>query len=194
MKKKSRFLFLIFFLLFVSKGSATSESYTFLMHSNRVFVETGTLYGDGIQKAILSGFNLIHSIELSPKYYLLSQERFKDKENVSIYLGDSGKILYDVIKNIDDPITFWLDSHFAGWDTAYAGKMTPILDELEQIKRHHINTHTILIDDVRQFGTYYFDNITLDQILSKLYDINPNYKISFEKGFVENDILVAHVQ
>ncbi len=173
---------------------ATALPYTFLMHRNPVFVETGTLYGEGIQTAFLSGFEEIHSIELSPKYFFAAKERYHKKENIHIHLGNSGEILYDVIKDIDQPITFWLDAQFSGWDTAYGGKMTPILDELAQIKKHHIKDHTIIIDDVRQFGTWYFGNITKEQIIDKLYEINPNYSISYMDGFAKDDILVAEVR
>lgn len=163
------------------------------MHSNRVFVESGSFLGDGIRCALLSNFKEIHSIELSPKYVFICKERFRDYANIFIHKGDSGKVLLDVIKNINEPITFWLDGHCSGEDTAYGESMTPILQELEQIKQHHIKNHTILIDDVRLFGTWEFDHITKEQILAKLYEINPNYTITYENGFVEGDILVAEV-
>lgn len=173
---------------------ATSQPYTFLLHRNPVFVETGTHFGDGVLNALVSGFEEIHSIELSPKYFFHAKERFQKQPQINIHLGDSGKILYEVIKDIDQPITFWLDAQFSGWDMAYGGKLTPILDELEQIKKHHIKNHTLLIDDVRQFGTWYFDGITKEQIIEKIYEINPNYSISYTDGFVTGDILIAEVR
>ena len=186
-------LFLLFILL-SSYAYATSKIYTFLLYPNSVFVETGTLYGDGVQNALLTGFKEIHSIELSPKYYFFTKERFDNQSNIHIHLGDSGKILYEVIREIAAPITFWLDAQFCGHDTARGAKMTPILEELEQIKRHPIKTHTILIDDVRLFGTWYFDHVAKEEILQKLYEINPNYTITYADGFVENDILVAQAR
>ena len=71
---------------------------------------------------------------------------------------------------------------------------SPILQELDQIKKHHIKSHTILIDDVRLFGTHEFDYVTLDQIIDKILEINPSYKISFVPGYVNNDILVAQIK
>ncbi len=181
-------------LFLVAKGFASTRVETFLLHPNKVFVETGTLYGEGIQRALLAGFQEMHSIELSPKYYSLAKESFQADPKVHIYFGDSSTLLFDVIKEIDQPITFWLDAHYSGWDTASGRKLSPILEELEQIGRHPIKTHTILIDDVRLFGTYHFDYTTLDEILKKLYEINPHYTISYENGFVEEDILVAQVK
>jgi len=189
--KALRFVCLFGWLFISSAIFATSKQYTFLFHSNNVFVETGTFYGEGVQRALAAGFKEIYSIELSPKYFFLSKSRFAGEKNVSVLQGDSGKILFDIIKDIDESITFWLDGHCSGEDTAYGESMTPILKELDQIKRHHIKTHTILIDDVRLFGTWEFDHITKEQILAKLYEINPNYTITYENGFVEGDILVA---
>ena len=108
-------------------------------------------------------------------------------------MGDSGKILYEVIKDIDSPITFWLDGHCSCGITAKGDEWSPILKELEQIKKHHIKNHTILIDDVRQFGTEYFDFVTIDQIIEKVLEINPDYKIFFIDGGFKDDILVAEV-
>ncbi len=194
MKKTVRVLAGFLFLFIATQCFAIARPYSFLLHSNRVFVESGTFNGDGIFYAILSGAKEIHSIDLSPKYYYHAKERFQNNDNINLYLGDSGKQLYDIIKNIDEPITFWLDAQFCGGDTAFNGKITPILDELEQIKQHHINTHTILIDDVRQFGTWYFDYITKEQLIEKIFEINPNYSISYTDGFVQDDILIAEVK
>lgn len=173
---------------------AWSNPGLFLLHHNEVFVETGSFYGQGIFNALSTGYKKIHSIELAPKYYYYCQERFEERPNILIHYGDSSKVLYDIIRDIDEPITFWLDAHFSGDDTAFFGRMTPILDELDQIKRHHLNTHTIMIDDVRHFGTWHFDYISKEQILDKLYEINPNYSISYAKGYVADDILIAEVK
>lgn len=102
--------------------------------------------------------------------------------------------LYDVIKNINSSITFWLDGHYSGYDTAQGDENNPILKELEQIKKHHIKNHTILIDDIRLCGGFWFDDITLEQIISKILEINKNYTISYVDGYVKNDILVAQIQ
>jgi hypothetical protein len=94
---------------------------------------------------------------------------------------------------IDAPATFWLDGHYSGAGTAKGKTNTPLLQELDHIGSHHIKTHTILIDDVRQFGTQEMDFITLDEVVEKVRSINPNYKFLFEDGFIPNDVLVAVV-
>ena len=46
-----------------------ANSKFFALYPNRIFVETGSFNGDGIQAAIEAGFETIHSIELSEHYY-----------------------------------------------------------------------------------------------------------------------------
>ena len=41
------------------------------------FVETGTLYGDGVKYAMKQGFKEIHSIEIEPTLYKKAKEKFK---------------------------------------------------------------------------------------------------------------------
>lgn len=166
----------------------------FAKYPNPVFVETGSYRGDGIQSALDSGFEIIHSIEITDKYFRYCAERFDHLigSRVFLYRGDSAEMLYRVIRDINSPITFWLDGHWSGDDTGFGFDKYPLLLELDQIHRHHIKNHTILIDDVRLFDTQW--NIgTIELIKHKILTINPQYKFSFENGFVVNDVLVAEV-
>jgi hypothetical protein len=164
---------------------------TFGDRRTRIFVETGSYQGDGIIAASLVNFEEIHSIELSPKYFQFCKKRFASAPHVHVWQGDSGVVLEEVIRNIHEPITFWLDAHFSGNDTAKGETNNPILRELEIIKNHPIKSHVIFIDDVRLFGTEEFDSIRLDQVRQKLLEINPRYQISFKRGYCDRDILVA---
>lgn len=160
---------------------------------NKYFVETGSLRGDGIKMALRAQFQDIRSIELSSKYAKFCRKKFKNNPQVKIYHGDSGKKLLDVISDIQEPITFWLDGHYSGSDTALGDSYSPIIRELEQIKSHPINTHTIIIDDVRQFGTKYFDFVTLQEVKEFILTINPEYHFQIYDGFKKGDILVAYI-
>ena len=167
----------------------------FKNYKNKFFVETGCFTGDGIQFAIESGFEKIYSIELSDKYFNICKERFKDNRNVTMIKGDSALILFDVIKELNDSITFWLDGHFCYGDTAYGLYSAPLIQELEQISKHAIKTHTILVDDMRVWkkenvGDYGFYN---NDIYDACKKINENYKFKFENGVEVNDILVAYL-
>jgi hypothetical protein len=171
-----------------------SKTENFKKYINDIFIETGSYRGDGISQAISAGFNRIISIELSEKYYEYCRNLFKENSNVEIINGDSYKVLPDIIKNINQPITFWLDGHHSCDDTALGDFWAPLIQELEVIKNHHIKTHTIIIDDMRCWsepnpvhGFYTPD------IIKILNEINSDYKLTYEHGFQENDILVAHI-
>ena len=170
-----------------------SKTENFSKYPNGIFIETGSFLGDGIQQALNAGFNKVISIELSDKYFEISKNRFANNPNVEIVKGDSFKVLPDVLKDIDEPVTFWLDGHHSCGDTALGDHWAPLMQELDVIKEHPIKTHTILIDDMRCWelpnevhGFY------KDDIFKKLSELNPDYQLTYEDGLQENDILVAH--
>ena len=88
-----------------------------------------------------------------------------------------------------------MDSHWSGVPDIGCDSETlcPLLYELEQIKRHPIKTHTIMIDDIRLMDNKHFP-VTLPEIIKKLYEINPTYTLTFyDDNESKNDILVAYV-
>lgn len=157
----------------------------FKKYPNAIFIETGSCIGDGIQQALDEGFEEIYSVELLPLSYIHCVNRFKDVEEVLVIYGDSVKALEGLLRKLNVPTTFWLDAH-------NGSESTPLLRELEVIKNHHIKTHTILIDDLRDWNLKYhgFNTGTLKQIL---LEINPDYKFILEEGYVPYDILAASV-
>jgi hypothetical protein len=172
-----------------------SNTENFKKFPNETFIETGSFYGEGIQQAIESGFEKIISIELSPKYFSICVNRFNLDPNVKIVFGDSYKILPEILPKINSRITFWLDGHHSCEDTALGDFWAPLMQELDAIKSHHIKNHTILIDDMRCWNEYDSKHgFETKDLLSKLYDINPNYKIEYLNGVIDNDILVAYIE
>lgn len=165
----------------------------FKPYPNEVFIETGSYVGDGIQAALDAGFKQVLSIELSPFYYEHCKKRFKGNKKVRLFLGSSIDVLPRLLKVINTPVTFWLDAHYSGGDTAKAKQDVPILEELEIIKYHVIKTHTILIDDIRLIGKDSLDwnKFTIQEVESLLGTINPDYKITYGFGITEYDILIA---
>ncbi len=164
---------------------------------NPVFIETGTYLGNGIEKALAVGFEEIYSIEISQKFHKKAVERFQKQikqGRVNIILGDSSVCVPSILERLNSKATFWLDAHFSGGDTGKGEKDVALLEELDAISKHPIKEHTILIDDVRLFGTRSeqdWAGIKLDQVLEKLRSINESYLISYENGVVEKDVLVA---
>lgn len=163
----------------------------FHLFPNPDFVETGSYLGNGIQSAIDANvFNYITSIELSKKYYTYCDSKFSKYPHVKVFCGDSRVLLWPVIRNIKNNITFWLDGHWSGEDTADSDPF-PLIAELLIIKDHPIKTHTILIDDVRLFETQF--GVTKVEIEGLLKIINPQYQFTYMDGYVPNDVLVARI-
>ena len=146
-------------------------------YPNTYFVETGTLDGNGLFVAAEAGFTHLRSIEALPNPYRGAVKRTKNLPNVRIWLGNSATDLWDMIQDIDEPITFWLDAHI------YPAKKNvqncPLKEELAQIAQHPIKTHTILIDDMICAGTAAFDYLTRKDIEGFILAINPDYQISY---------------
>lgn len=165
----------------------------FKKYPNPIFVETGTYWGDGVQQALDAGFKTIYSIELGDELYDRCVERFKDRPNVHLLHGESYLVLEDLLPLLNEPITFWLDAHHSGGDTVMGKYNTPLLHELDAIGRHHIKTHTILIDDLRDWrmDNHGFD---VDTLRTKIKALNPHYAFYFEDGHVPKDVLVAKIE
>lgn len=171
-----------------------TKSENFRKYPNKIFIETGSFIGDGIQQALDAGFENIISIELSDKYYNISNNRFINDHRVKVIKGDSYKVLPEILKNINTPVTFWLDGHHSCGDTALGDYWAPLIQELDVIKGHSVKTHTIMIDDMRCWeepnpvhGFYKND------IFNKLKEINPDYNLTYEDGLQKDDVLVAHI-
>ena len=116
----------------------------------RVFVETGTFLGDMVY-GVQDTFDQIYSVELGDELYERCKRRFSRQKHISILKGDSANVLPDILTDIKAPCLFWLDGHYSAGITAKGEKETPILEELQPIFNHPIDSHVILIDDARAF-------------------------------------------
>lgn len=166
----------------------------FKKYPNNFWIESGSHNGDGICLAIDAGFQNIISIELSDYYYNVCVEKFKHINNIKLYKGDSEDLLPNIIQDINEPITFWLDGHYSAGETAFGKHESPLIQELDIIKNHPIKNHTIIIDDLRCWSIksrYGFDN---EEILTIIKEINKEYVIEYENGHIENDILIEYIK
>ena len=151
-------------------------------YGHSILVETGTYMGDMVeaQKRI---FDRVYSIELGQELFENATKRFKYDSHISIFQGDSGKVLVDIIKLIDKPAIFWLDGHYSSGITAKAEKECPILEELDSIFNGKKLDHVILIDDARCFVGEN-DYPTIDYLRS--YILNKDSKYRME---IKNDVI-----
>lgn len=161
---------------------------------NPYFLETGTSDASGVKLALEYPFEKIISIEINSELQEKNkQDLLEHIESLRLKLitGDSLINLQSIIKDLDKPTTFWLDAHV---DHGPKGvKLCPLYEELEAIKTSSIKTHTILIDDLRVLGQKWGKGISLNVLMEKILEINPNYKFVREPGIVPNDILAAVV-
>jgi hypothetical protein len=117
----------------------------------KVFVETGTFYGDTIA-FMRPQFDELHSIELDAKLHAKARERFAGDAAIHLWQGDSGDLMVRVLAAICKPAMFWLDGHYSGEGTARGVEDTPIYHELEHLSQHPLrDQHLVVIDDARLF-------------------------------------------
>ena len=167
-----------------------------LRYTNKYFLETGTYQGDTTQLVADSGlFEKIYTVEFSEILHRDAVSRFAQTPAVHCFHASSRTDLWTLIQDIRDPITFWLDAHWssAGNVGVDSEVICPVLEELEQIKKHPIKNHTIIVDDMRRMDGKHFP-VTIQQILQKIREINPNYIF---RGYTDSetvgDVLVAFV-
>lgn len=165
----------------------------FKQFPNKYFVETGSFVGDSIDLAIQAGFTDVRAIEIDPTCVSHCRQRFANNP-VIIFQGDSAEILHDVIREIKNPITFWLDSHWQMFvDTDPGPHPWPLFYELNQIAAHPVKNHTIIIDDILYLTHPDVTGWTKQMIEEKIRKINPKYKIQYFANPIINNILVASV-
>jgi len=149
----------------------------------KVFVETGTCYGDTINE-VKHLFTKVFSVELDRKLYEKSKKRFKDYPNIELFNGDSSDILPKILPQIKEPILFWLDAHYSGGVTRRGKKESPIIEELEAIFNYYREKSVILVDDARCFlGKN--DYPSIEELKNFLKKIHLGLKLK-----IENDIVV----
>jgi hypothetical protein len=130
--------------------------------NTRVLIETGTYLGDMVH-AMKKSFSRIVSFELDHQLAAQARTRFAADSHIEIIQGDSGRLLGDILKTIEEPCLFWLDGHYSGGITAKGSLETPIKNELNFILAHPVEDHVILIDDARCF-TGENDYPTIDEL------------------------------
>lgn len=183
-------------------GSTLTPEVLSKYKNNRIFLETGSHKGDGIQLALDTEFDLVLSIEIHDAYHQICKNLFHhqiEEGMVNLYKGDCLSVLQEILPIINEPVTFWLDAHI-DWSCGVYGKTpSPLIYELQLIKElSTIKTHTIMIDDMRVFRTKegwgQYNPVGQAEIEAAILAINPNYKICYEANTVQaDDILVAYI-
>ncbi len=153
-----------------------------------IFIETGTYKGKMVY-AVMPYIKRIYSIELDRGYYEKAAARFVGYPDIQIIHGQSGDVLPEILKQIDQPCLFWLDAHYSGGKTARGPQDSPIMQEMDCILNHpKADSHIILVDDSRCFvGAEGYPEIS--ELKNHIISQKPQW--GFE---VENDIIRIHLQ
>lgn len=162
---------------------------------NKIFIETGSYAGDGIKSALFAGYKKIYSIEITDKWYYHCKEFFKYLNHIELLHGDTVSELPKILAKITEPATIWLDAHYSGGDTDFKDVLSPLIQELDVIAKHKVKTHTIIIDDLREWRSDYpAIGFGYEEIKNKLLSINPKYMLTLHDGHVPQDILIASIK
>lgn len=144
-------------------------------------VETGTYLGDMVMSQ-KNNFKRIISIELGKDLWEKAKLRFKMYSHIELLQGDSGKVLHEIIGNINEQAIFWLDGHYSSGVTAQGEKDCPVYEELSAIFKNN-HKHILLIDDARHFvgqGDY----PTAEELVAFVNQQSSDYKYE-----IKNDII-----
>lgn len=135
-------------------------------------VETGTCLGYSTQ-TLANHFRSVHTIEINQKLHKLAVAKFKQSPGVTCHLGDSKKVLKELIPELAGKVVFFLDAHWSGdkttdWEasyfkgygveTSYAGdnptpeNQVPLLEEIKTIVETFHAECVIYVDDTDKFG------------------------------------------
>ncbi len=147
-----------------------------------ILIETGTFRGEMIE-AQRKNFGHLYSIEYDEVLYKKAVKYFDSFNHITIYQGDSAIMLPQVLKDINEPVLFWLDGHWCGEGTGLSEMECPVLEELKFIFKHFIPGSYILIDDARCFVGKN-DYPTIKELADFVFAYNPVLKVN-----VLNDII-----
>ena len=117
-------------------------------HNIPNFIETGTFKG-GTTLWAAKHFQKVITLEINPEFSRAVAERPDCPKNIQFLVGDSAKLLREVVNGLSGQGVFWLDGHYCGPGTGDATAECPIMEELEALRS--AEDPIILIDDARCF-------------------------------------------
>ncbi len=166
------------------------QKYSFLT----TFVETGT-YKATTSKIASKYFQNIFTIEIFQDLY----DNIEDKNlftNIKYILGDSVKILPELLITEKQNILFFLDAHRSGLDTSSNGSfIVPVMEELNIILNNIKGDNILVINDVRfwkneKINAPDWSNVSKHNILKTILD---SKKFIIQEVYEENDKYIIHI-
>jgi len=150
------------------------------------FVETGT-YEGGTAMALQRQFEHIWTIELDEMLFMRARECLNPYNNITCMNGDSKDILPGLVARLDKPAILFLDAHFSGPGTVRGDTLSPLLVELQAIRKSSSvrQEHIVVIDDISDCSAAE-NGVPLSRVIEQLEHINPHYKF-----YCDYDMLFA---
>ena len=139
------------------------------------FFETGTWKGDGVAYAASLPFQKVFSCEIIEEIFNKTSQRFKNSNNISLFLGSSEDALNKLNSQINGNCLFWLDAHYPG---AEEGIHSYNDFEKETLR---LPLHAEL-DSIHSMRPQFNDVIVVDDL--RIYEDGP-----FKKGNMPDNIL-----
>ena len=161
-----------------------------------IFVETGTYRGGGVLGAVMAKFETIITCEISQELSDIARANMGTQFGRVTYLvGDSGKLLTEMLWKAGNKSVVLLDAHLVASDTlseAAAGKLDcPLWNELQALKTAHRHDHLVMIDDIDLCGGPEMGGLELAEVKAELLSINPGYKFEIWAGVRPAMLLMA---
>jgi len=197
--RKVKNLFIIFrqYLAFYERDfTAPSPNFfkmktlTHFAKKEGVWIETGTYMG-GTTEYLAKRFPKVISIEPSDYFFDYAKTRLRSLRNVTLLKGSSEEQFENALISSGTRVNIWLDGHYSEGNTFLGSSVTPILDELNAVKKHKqkFDSMTLFIDDIRLFARSGNDDSGY-----------PSFQLLLdwcsENGFewqIQNDILIAEM-
>ncbi len=166
---------------------------------NPCYIECGLYRGDSIHQAMEAGFETIIGLDNDQSAIDFCFDRFTLRQQVEHEMqfikADSAVDLWKIIEPINQRITFFLDAHWMLFEgTDKGANPFPLIQELEQIAKHQIKNHTIIIDDLLYMTHPQITGWSLDYLTAELRKINQAYKFNLIANPIIANMLVAWIE
>ena len=164
--------------------------------NKKLFIETGTEYGNGYESAIQAGFTDIHSIEIDEKFVRWNEKYLKavpppEGVTISIEWGDSLEKLPNRLKSTEESFLLFLDAHWSAEGYMGENMQTFLPKELKMIYdfrdkfTDEFKDSVIIIDDINHFLPDPRQDLMeqsmkrnfCDEVYRLLREINPHFHI-----------------
>ncbi|WP_156671426.1 MULTISPECIES: class I SAM-dependent methyltransferase [unclassified Mycobacterium] len=125
----------------------------FRSRRHHILIEAGTYKGE-TTAFFAQHAEHVYSVELHQELFAAAEKRFAAQSNVTLIHGDSLIEIPKLVANCQgDPPLVFLDGHFSGMGTAEGIEMEPAESTLRKLTDVAPPGTTIVIDDLRLFGS-----------------------------------------